>query len=97
MSESALIGIDLGKHTVRLHGQDKSGREVFRKKCSRAQMMQFFGNMPRCVVVMEASRSSMLLVAPQTESRQTLSVLHRRRETLVHERTKTANHSNLVA
>ncbi|EPJ94825.1 transposase [Pseudomonas psychrophila] len=41
MSESALIGIDLGKHTVRLHGQDKSGREVFRKKCSRAQMMRF--------------------------------------------------------
>lgn len=31
MSESALIGIDLGKHTFHLHGQDKSGREVFRK------------------------------------------------------------------
>ncbi len=41
MSESALIGIDLGKHTFHLHGQDKSGREVFRKKCSRAHMMQF--------------------------------------------------------
>ncbi|PPS23527.1 IS110 family transposase, partial [Pseudomonas amygdali pv. morsprunorum] len=41
MSESALIGIDLGKHTFHLHGLDKSGREVFRKKCSRAQMMQF--------------------------------------------------------
>ena len=54
MSESALIGIDLGKHTFHLHGQDKSGREVFRKKCSRAQMMQFFGNVPSCVVVMEA-------------------------------------------
>ena len=53
-----------------------------------------FGNMPRCVVV---SRSSMLLVAPQTESRQTLSVLHRRRESLVHERPQTANHSNVVA
>ncbi|NWD53223.1 IS110 family transposase, partial [Pseudomonas veronii] len=51
MSESALIGIDLGKHTFHLHGQDKSGREVFRKKCSRAQMMQFFGNVPSCVVV----------------------------------------------
>ncbi|KPX24461.1 hypothetical protein ALO70_200136 [Pseudomonas amygdali pv. eriobotryae] len=31
MSESALIGIDLGKHTFHLHGQDKSGREVFPK------------------------------------------------------------------
>lgn len=54
MSESALIGIDLGKHSFHLHDQDKSGREVFRKKCSRQQMMQFFGNLPSCVVVMEA-------------------------------------------
>ncbi|MDR6581415.1 hypothetical protein SAMN05444743_14347, partial [Pseudomonas sp. PDC86] len=36
MSESALIGIDLGKHNFHLLGQDKSGREVFRKKLSRA-------------------------------------------------------------
>lgn len=138
MSESALIGIDLGKHTFHLHGQDKSGREVFRKKCSRAQMMQFFGNSPSCVVVMEAcagshyvarqlaamghaaklispqfvrpfvkgnkndfvdaeaiceaaSRPSMRFVTPKTESQQTLSVLHRMRESLVHERTKAAN------
>ena len=138
MSESALIGIDLGKHTFHLHGQDKSGREVFRKKCSRAQMMQFFGNSPSCVVVMEAcagshhvarqlaamghtaklispqffkpfvkgkkndfvdaeaiceaaSRPSMRFVTPKTESQKTLSVLHRMRESLVHDRTKTAN------
>ena len=52
MSESALIGIDLGKHNFHLHGQDTSGREVFPKKLSRAQMMQFFGNLPSCVVVM---------------------------------------------
>jgi transposase len=138
MSESALIGIDLGKHTFHLHGQDKSGREVFRKKCSRAQMMRFFGNVPSCVVVMEAcagshfvarqlmamghtaklvspqfvrpfvkdnkndfvdvkaiceadSRPSIRFVTPKTESQQTLSVLHRMRESLVHDRTKTAN------
>lgn len=54
MSESALIGIDLGKHSFHLHGQDKSGREVFRKKFSRPQMMQFFSNLPACTVVMEA-------------------------------------------
>lgn len=36
MSESVLIGIDLGKHNFHLHGQDTSGREVFRKKLSRA-------------------------------------------------------------
>jgi hypothetical protein len=46
MSESALIGIDLGSHSLHLHGQDKSGREVFRKKLSPEQMMRLFGNLP---------------------------------------------------
>ena len=138
MSESTLVGIDLGKHSFHLHGQDTSGREVFRKKLSRPQMMQFFGNLPACVVVMEAcagahfvarqliamghqaklispqfvrpfvkgnkndfvdaeaiceaaSRPSMRFVTPKTEAQQTLSVLHRMRESLVHDRTKTVN------
>ncbi len=138
MSESALIGIDLGKHSFHLHGQDKSGREVFRKKLSRPQMMQFFGNLKACTVVMEAcagahfvarqliamghqaklispqfvrpfvkgnkndfvdaeaiceaaSRPSMRFVSPKTEAQQTLSVLHRLRESLVHDRTKATN------
>ncbi|MEA1030287.1 IS110 family transposase, partial [Pseudomonas sp. N-137] len=138
MSESALIGIDLGKHSFHLHGQDKLGREVFRKKFSRQQMMTLFGNLPACTVVMEAcagahfvarqlmamgheaklispqfvrpfvkgnkndfvdaeaiceaaSRPSMRFVSPKTEAQQTLSVLHRLRESLVRDRTKTAN------
>lgn len=138
MSESALIGIDLGKHSFHLHSQDTSGREVFHKKLTRAQMMQFFGNLSSCVVVMEAcagahfvarqltamghraklispqfvrpfvkgnkndfvdaeaiceaaSRPSMRFVPPKTEAQQTLSVLHRLRESLVRDRTKTAN------
>ncbi|WP_082766016.1 IS110-like element ISAzvi4 family transposase [Azotobacter vinelandii] len=138
MSDVALIGIDLGKHSFHLHGQDKIGREVFRRKSSRQQMMRFFGNLPACTVVMEAcagshfiarelmalghqaklispqfvrpfvksnkndfvdaeaiyeaaSRSSMRFVTPRTEAQQTLSVLHRMRESLVRDRTKTAN------
>ncbi|MGH8436467.1 MAG: IS110 family transposase, partial [Pseudomonas sp.] len=141
MSTLALVGIDLGKHSFHLHGQDKSGREVFHKKFSRAQMMQFFGNLPVCVVVMEscagahfvarelagmghatklispqfvrpfvkgnkndfvdaeaiceaASRPSMRFVTPKTEAQQTLSVLHRMRESLVRERTKTINQTH---
>ena len=138
MSELVRVGIDLGKHSFHLHGQDKSGREVFRKKCSRQQMMTLFGNLPACTVVMEAcagahfvarelmimghqaklispqfvrpfvkgnkndfvdaeaiceaaSRPSMRFVSPKTEAQQTLSVLHRLRESLVRDRTKTAN------
>ncbi|MHC8290494.1 IS110 family transposase [Pseudomonas sp. XS1P51] len=54
MSDLALVGIDIGKHTFHLHGQDKAGRELFRKKLSRQQMMRFFANLPTCTVVMEA-------------------------------------------
>lgn len=138
MSELALVGIDLGKHSFHLHGQDKPGRELFRKKLSRQQMMRFFSNLPACTVVMEAcagahfvarqllgmghqaklispqfvrpfvkgnkndfvdaeaiceaaSRPSMRFVSPKTEVQQTLSVLHRLRESLVRDRTKSVN------
>lgn len=138
MSDVALVGIDLGKHSFHLHGQDQSGRAVFRKKLSRQQMMRFFGNLPACTVVMEAcagahftarelkglghdakliapqfvrpfvkgnkndfvdaeaiceaaSRPTMRFVTPKTETQQTLSALHRLRESLVRDRTKTSN------
>lgn len=138
MSDLALVGIDLGKHTFHLHGQDKLGRELFRKKLSRQQMMRFFANLPACTVVMEAcagahfvarelaalghqaklispqfvkpfvkgnkndfvdaqaiceaaSRPSMRFVSPKTEAQQTLSVLHRLRESLIRDRTKAVN------
>ncbi|SFQ33881.1 hypothetical protein SAMN05216190_1715, partial [Pseudomonas borbori] len=54
MNKVALVGIDLGKHSFHLHGQDGAGRAVFRKKFSRLQMMRLFGNLPACTVVMEA-------------------------------------------
>lgn len=138
MSDLALVGIDLGKHTFHLHGQDQPGRELFRKKLSRQQMMQFFANLPACTVVMEAcagahfvareltalghqaklispqfvkpfvkgnkndfvdaqaiceaaSRPTMRFVSPKTEAQQTLSVLHRLRESLIRDRTKAVN------
>ena len=38
MSTVTLIGIDLGKHSFHLHGQDAAGRMMFRKKCSRQDL-----------------------------------------------------------
>lgn len=32
MQDVTLIGIDLGKHAFHLHGQDRAGKAVFRKK-----------------------------------------------------------------
>lgn len=54
MSDVTLIGIDLGKHSFHLHGQDKAGRMVFRKKLTRSQMFTLLANFPPCTVVMEA-------------------------------------------
>ncbi|MBP2272445.1 transposase [Pseudomonas sp. BP6] len=67
MSDLALVGIDLGKHTFHLHGQDKPGRELFRKKLSRQQMMRFFANLPACTVVMGACAGAHF-VAPRSSA-----------------------------
>lgn len=138
MESVTLIGIDLGKHSFHLHGQDRRGKAVFCKKVSRRQLYEFFAKFHACTVVMEscagahylarkladfghqvklispqfvrpfvksnkndfvdaeaiceaASRPSMRFVTPKTESQQTLSVLHRLRESLVHDRTKAIN------
>ena len=54
MQELALVGIDLGKHTFHVHGQDASGRQVFRKKIGRSQVLAFCSRLPSCTIAMEA-------------------------------------------
>jgi hypothetical protein len=41
MQDVTLVGIDLGKHSFHLHGQDRHGKAVFRKKVSRKQLIEF--------------------------------------------------------
>ncbi|NMK46051.1 IS110 family transposase [Achromobacter sp. Bel] len=138
MSTVTLIGIDLGKHSFHLHGQDATGRMVFRKKCSRPQLFTLLGTTPSSTVVMEAcagvhwmarriqalgqqaklispqlvrlfvqgnkndfadaqaiceaaSRPSMRFVSARNEIQQTVSALHRIRESLTRERTGVIN------
>lgn len=138
MEDATLVGIDLGKHSFHLHGQDARGKVVFRKKVSRKQLIEFFVRLHACTVAMEAcagahylarkltifghqvklisphfvrpfvksnkndfadaeaiceaaSRPSMRFVTPKTETQQTLSALHRVRESLTRDRTKTIN------
>ena len=138
MSTVTLIGIDLGKHSFHLHGQDATGSMVFRKKCARRQLLTLLGNTPRSTVVMEAcagahwmarsiealghqaklispqfvrpfvqgnkndfadaqaiceaaSRPSMRFVSARNKAQQTVSALHRVRESLVRERTGVIN------
>lgn len=66
MSTATLVGIDLGKYSFHLHGQDKAGREVFRKKATRQQMMRLLSNLSSCTVVMETCAGSHFL-CPTTD------------------------------
>jgi transposase len=49
-----ILGIDLAKSVFHLHGIDARGRAVLRKRLSRAQLLPFVANLPRCTVAMEA-------------------------------------------
>ncbi|XUW93181.1 IS110 family transposase (plasmid) [Burkholderia sp. M6-3] len=138
MDYATLVGIDLGKQTFHVHGQDSGGKAVFRKKFGRKQLIEFLATCHSCTVVMEAcagshfmarklssfghevklispqfvrpfvksnkndfidaeaiceaaSRPAMRFVTPKTESQQTLSILHRVRESMVQDRTRTIN------
>jgi transposase len=54
MENVTLIGIDLGKQSFHVHGQDRHGKVLLRKKFSRKQLIDFLVNLPTCTIVMEA-------------------------------------------
>lgn len=54
MNAITLLGIDIGKHSFHLHGQDKLGKQVLRKKLTRLQLMRTVAQLPVCTVVMES-------------------------------------------
>ncbi len=54
MSEIITVGLDLAKTVFQVHGADGAGRAVLRKKLRRAQVLEFFGQLPPCIVAMEA-------------------------------------------
>jgi transposase len=48
------IGLDLAKNVFQVHGVDFHGRVVLRKRLSRSRLLEFFANLPRSVIGMEA-------------------------------------------
>jgi transposase len=54
MGEVTTIGLDLAKHVFQVHGVDAEGATVLRKQLRRAQVLEFFSRLPRCMVGMEA-------------------------------------------
>ena len=54
MEQVNMIGIDLAKNSFQLHGARADGSVAFRKKLSRAKLLDFVAAQPRCTVAMEA-------------------------------------------
>lgn len=54
MKQIITVGLDLAKHVFQVHGADRDGAVVVRKKLRRGQLLPFFAELPRCPVAMEA-------------------------------------------
>jgi len=51
---TAVIGIDIGKNSFHIVGQDQHGAIVLRQKWSRGQVETRLANLPPCLIGMEA-------------------------------------------
>lgn len=52
------IGLDIAKNVFQVHGADAAGAVLLRKKLRRNQVIDFFSQLPRCVVGIEACGSA---------------------------------------
>jgi len=58
MSEVSTIGLDIAKSVFQVHGVDVAGAVVVRKRVGRAKMLEYFGELPPCLVGIEACPSA---------------------------------------
>ena len=52
------IGVDLAKNVIQIHGVDERGKTALKKQLKRAQVAEFFANLPACLIGMEACGSA---------------------------------------
>jgi len=58
MGEVSTIGLDIAKSVFQIHGVDADGTVVIRKRVSRAKVLEFFSDLPPCLVGIEAVSDS---------------------------------------
>src|SRR5437879_11994108 len=46
----AIVGLDIAKHVFQLHGTDRDGKVVLRRKMRWHEVVPFFANLASCVV-----------------------------------------------
>jgi transposase len=54
MARVTMIGMDLAKYVFHIYGVDERGKQIMRKKLSRAKVLEFFANLPACRIGVEA-------------------------------------------
>jgi transposase len=52
--QATTIGLDIAKNVFQVHGVDRYGKVVLRKRLARAKVLAFFANLPRCLIGLEA-------------------------------------------
>jgi len=58
MSNVTLLAVDLAKNIFQLHGTDKTGKIILKKKITRTKLLAFVANLPPCNIYMEACGSA---------------------------------------
>ena len=48
------VGLDIAKNLFQVHGADAQGRPVLKRKLARGKVLEFFANLPPCLVGLEA-------------------------------------------
>jgi len=54
MKNSSVVGIDLGKNVIHVHGADSNGKPLFQKALKRNRFERFMANLGPCTVGMES-------------------------------------------
>src|SRR4051795_11646339 len=52
--QATTVGLDLAKNLFQVHGADAQGRPVLKKRLAREKVLEFFANLPPCLVGLEA-------------------------------------------
>jgi len=58
VTKATTIGLDIAKQVFQVHGADRTGRRVLRRKLRRNEVVRFFSEMPACLIGIEASGSA---------------------------------------
>ena len=58
MGEVITIGLDIAKSVFQVHGVDAAGSVTIRRRIGRAKVLEYFGELPPCLVGIEACPSA---------------------------------------